>query len=96
MTFVACFAIGLDAFAIDGFCEDPGAGGFTNASRSAKQEGVCKLFIFDGVLKSGGDMALAHYGVESLRPVFPGRNNEFLHSGEGSKIVIHHLIIRNT
>jgi hypothetical protein len=46
---------------------------------------MCQLLVPDGILQRSGDMLLAHYGGEILRPVFPRGNHETVH---GRKIVI--------
>jgi hypothetical protein len=39
-----------------------------------------QLIIPDGIFKRGGNMRLPYHSRKILRAVFPGRNNEFIHS----------------
>ncbi len=64
------FTIGCAVFAVDGLCQDAGAGGFTHSPRTTKQEGMGQLVVIDGILQRGGDMGLPHHGGKILRTVF--------------------------
>jgi len=78
--FVAGFSIGQAVFAIDGFGQYPGAGGFAHTPGAAEQKSMRKLFVFYRILQCCGDMALPYYRIEGLRTILSGRNNEFLHA----------------
>src|SRR5262249_34589281 len=77
---VAGLSIGGAVLAIDGFGEDPGAGGLAYPPGSAKKEGMGQLVVADGVFEGRGDMGLTHYGRKILGSVFSGRNDKFIHS----------------
>ena len=79
MTVVTSLPIRTHIFAIDGLCQDPGAGSFADAPGAAKKESVRQLAIFNGVFQGGSDMGLAHNGRKILGPVFSGGNDELVH-----------------
>jgi len=69
MTRIAGLALGQLLFAVDGLCQDPCAGGFTYSTWTAKQKGMCKLMIADGIFKGGCNVLLPHHRIERLGPV---------------------------
>lgn len=80
MTLVAGFAVGLQIFAVDGFGQDTGTGGFTYAPRAAKQKSMCELLITDGIFQRSSNVRLTDYGREMLGTVFSGGNDKFIHN----------------
>lgn len=56
MAFVTGFSVRLRVFAIDGFGQYPGAGGFTDTPGTAEKKGMRKLVIADRILQGGGDV----------------------------------------
>ena len=46
--------------AIDGFCQDAGAGGLAHTPRTAKQKCMRQLLIPDGIPQGGGDYMMGH------------------------------------
>jgi len=76
---IAGLSIRADVFAIDGLCQDPGAGRFADAPGAAEEESVSQLAISDGVFQGSRDMGLAHNGRKILWPVLPGADDEFIH-----------------
>ena len=79
MALVAGFAIGLQVFAVDGFCQNAGAGGFAHTSWPTKKKRMRQVIALNGILKGRCDMLLAYNRIKGLRAVFTGRNNEFIH-----------------
>jgi hypothetical protein len=49
MAFITCFTIGLEVFAINGFGENSGTGGFSNTSWPAKKKGMGKSILPDSI-----------------------------------------------
>ena len=72
-------AIRAEVFAIDGLCQDPGAGRFADPPGAAEEKSVRQLAISDGVFQGSGDMGLAHNGRKILGPVLPGADDESVH-----------------
>ena len=58
--------------AVDGFGKNPCTGGFSNTTGPTKQVGMCQLFVFDGIFKCDGNIALSFNRIERGRSVFPG------------------------
>ena len=58
--------------AVDGLCEDAGAGGFSDASRAAEEVCMGEVVADYGVFQRGGNMGLSHNRIEGCRTVFPG------------------------
>ena len=83
---VTCLAIGLEIFAIDGFCENTGAGGFTYSPWAAKKKGMRKGVVKNGIFKRSGDVLLSHHGCKILWPVFAGRNDKFFHCNKSREM----------
>lgn len=79
VTLVAGLAIGLEIFAVDGFCQDTGTGSFSHTAWTAEQKGMRKLVIADGVFECGGNVGLSYYCRKVLWSVFTGRNDKILH-----------------
>ena len=65
----ACLALRRQVLAVDGFCKDTGAGRFTDAPRTAEQEGLRKLVVFYSIFQRVGNMLLANNGLERCRAV---------------------------
>ena len=84
MTMIASLPIRANVFAIDGLCQDPGAGSFADPPGAAEEESVRQLAVFDGVFQGSGDMGLADHRREVLGPVFSGRNDELIHFSKPS------------
>jgi hypothetical protein len=76
---ITSLTVGGYFFAVDGFCEDPGAGCFTHPSWSAEKKCMCEVFLPDGIAQSSGDMGLSHDRVKGLWAILSGGNNEFIH-----------------
>jgi hypothetical protein len=66
--------------AVDSLGEDAGAGGFTNASRTAKEVGVSQLVTLDCIFQRRGNMLLTNNRSEGCRAVFAGRYYELFHN----------------
>ena len=60
-TFVACFSVGSQMQAIDGFGKNPGASGLAYSARSAEQIGMGQFAGDDGIFQRGGQGSLPHY-----------------------------------
>jgi hypothetical protein len=67
-------------FAVDGFGQNPGAGGFAYAAGAAKQKGLGQVLRANGILQRGGDVLLPHHASERDWAVFTGRNDEIFHT----------------
>ncbi len=76
---ITSLAIRAHIFAIDGLCQDPGAGRLTHPPGAAEQKSMRQLAIFDGVFQGSGDMGLAHNRRKILGPVLSGADDEFVH-----------------
>jgi hypothetical protein len=50
LTGITCFPLFSFVFAIDGFRQYPGTGGFAHATGSAKQKSMGQLIVPDGIL----------------------------------------------
>jgi hypothetical protein len=49
MAFITGFSVGLQVFAVDGFCENACAGSFAHSARSAKEKCMRELVVLYGV-----------------------------------------------
>ena len=61
-------------------CEDAGAGGLSDTSRSAEEVGVSQLTTLDGIFERRCNMRLSHDTCECCGTIFTRRYNKFLHS----------------
>ena len=73
LTFVAGIKAVLRVKAVDGLCEDTGAGSLTYSSRTAKQIRMRQVILTNSVLQRLRERLLTHYRLKGLRPVFPRR-----------------------
>jgi hypothetical protein len=80
-TFIAGSGRGA-LFAIEGFCQDAGDGGFADPSRPSEKIGVGDATQADCVLERPGNVRLADDFFESLRAPLSG-NHEIGHKGIG-------------
>lgn len=71
--FAAGLYIGRGVFAVDGFGEDTGAGGFAHTARTAKQVRMRQVVVPDRVFEGGSDMLLPHNRIKCLRTVLTRR-----------------------
>jgi hypothetical protein len=86
MAFIAGFSVGRGMLAIDGFGENPCAGGLSHAPGSAEQESMGKLLVPDCIFQGGGNMRLAHHGGKILRSVLSCRNDKIVHTRAASVV----------
>ena len=77
---IACLAIGLKVFAIDGFGQNAGTGGFSHAPRTAKQESMSQGTLPDCIFERGGNMLLPDYRTKILWTVLEGGYNKLFHA----------------
>jgi hypothetical protein len=81
MTGITGFPIGAGVFAVNGFGQNTGAGGFAHSPRPTKQKSMCQLVVADGIFQCGGDMCLPHHGFKYLRTVLTCRYDKLIHKG---------------
>ena len=72
MTVVASLSFFGNLFTVDCFSQDPRTGGLAHAPGSAKQEGMCQVTGFYGILQGGGNMFLYYSRIKSLGTIFSG------------------------
>lgn len=84
MTLVTGLAIRLQVLAVDGFSQDTRTGGFSHATRTAKQESMRQLVVANGILERCCYMGLPNYRGEVLRTVLSGGYNKIFHDGSHS------------
>ena len=75
LALIAGLAIGRRILAVDGFGKDTCASGFSHASRSAEQIGMCQFATLHRILQCGGKSSLSHHRIERHGAVFSCRNN---------------------
>ena len=78
LTLAASIALGCGVQTVDGLGEDAGASGLAHTSGATEQIGVGELSTGYGIFEGGGDVALAHNGLEGLWAVLACRNNEVI------------------